>query len=118
MQAQADAEAAAKAMAGAVARCTAAKAETHTWKLRLEGTLGTLGSAAEAVTRLTAATLQAADVLTCQDPEVRLLGKGHRSSQAAACARHLKCICMWEQLCLSLLARNWMPSQTSGHAQC
>ena len=76
-------------MAGAVARCSAAKAETHTWKLRLEGTLGTLGSAAEAVTRLTAATLQAADVLNCQDPEVSLLRKGHRCSLAACAQAHL-----------------------------
>ena len=58
-------------MAGAVARCSAAKGEIGTWKLRLESTLGTLASAAEAVTRLTASAVQAAELLSGQDPEVR-----------------------------------------------
>ena len=65
-------------MAAAVARTSAAKAQCFTWKQRLESTLGTLESAAEAVTRLTAGALQAADVLSGRDTEV----------SASACVHH------------------------------
>ena len=79
-------------MAGAVTRCSAAKAETHAWKLRLEGTLGTLGSAAEAVTRLTAATLQAADVLAGRGSEVSCRWHCCAKARLQRCAVRLQAV--------------------------
>lgn len=72
-QAQADALAASKAMSAAMQKAGAARGECTAWKLRLDSTLGVLGSTADAVSRLTSGALRAADVLTGQDVQVWVL---------------------------------------------
>ena len=71
VQAQADAQAASKAMAAALQKAAAARGDCTAWKLRLDSTLGVLGCTADAVASLTAGALQAADVLTGMDDQVR-----------------------------------------------
>ena len=88
LQAQADAVAASKAMSAAMQKAAAAKGECTAWKLRLDSTLGVLGSTADAVARLTSGALRAADALTSQHVQVVMCAH-HKDEIRHACCPQL-----------------------------